>query len=148
MEQKYRSKDFKEEDFADRDGPFEEEHIQDTLDEFYNLDAYNHVEDTEQVLINCWNNDGPTKKTTLATVASLTSQGVAAASSTKAASTSTITQAPSATTSTKRSDNDKKDYNKEEVSDSSYDLYVLPSVLLLVYLSRDTIESFEEHHFS
>lgn len=108
MEEKYRAKDFKNEDFDEKDGDFEAEHVQKKLEDFYMMDAYSHVDTVEKALVDYWNNGGP-KKTTLSTVvvSSTTSTAAAASSSSQATTAASTTNAP-AVTSTKKSDDDKK----------------------------------------
>jgi len=126
MEEKYRAKDFKKEDYDDRDGDFEEEHVQKKLEEFYMMDAYSHVDAVEKALVDYWNNGGP-KKTTLSTIvvssttsaaATSSSQAIVVASSTKAATSTTkaatsTTKAPTATSTKKNDDDDKKTTTKK-----------------------------------
>ena len=132
MEEKYRAKDFKNEDYDDRDGDFEEEHVQKKLEDFYRMDAYSHVDTVEKALVDYWNNGGP-KQTTLSTVvissttsatAISSSQATAAASSSTAAtSTATAaastTKAPTATSTKKSDDDDKKTTTKAPTATST-----------------------------
>lgn len=122
MEEKYRAKDFKNEDYDGRDGNFESEHIQQKLLDFYMMDAYSHVDAVEKALVEYWDNGGP-KKTTLSTVVVSSTTKATAASSNTLVAVSSTTAAASATftaattkapvaTSTKSSEDDKKTTTK------------------------------------
>jgi bilirubin oxidase len=117
MEEKYRAKDFKNEDYEKKDGDFEEEHVQKKLEEFYMMDAYSHVDTVEKALVDYWNNGGP-KKTTLSTVVISSTTSTAAASSSQATAAASTTKALAAT-STNKSDDDKKTTTKAPVATST-----------------------------
>jgi bilirubin oxidase len=125
MEDKYRAKSFKKEDYEQRGGDFGDNQVQKKLFDFYMMDAYSHADSVEEALVDYWANGGP-KKTTLSTVvvssttqaAAASSQALVAASSTNAATPTTksaasTTKAP-VTTSTKKSDDDKKTTTKKK----------------------------------
>lgn len=100
MEETYRSKDLNDHDM-------EEEHIQERLNDFYMLDAYDHPQEVEDSLASYWDAGGPKQapKTTLTTSTKAASSSAATKSEDRLAASSTITSAP---TSTKTSSSSSK----------------------------------------
>ncbi|KAI5265941.1 oxidase cueO precursor [Aureobasidium subglaciale] len=94
MEPKYRAIKFSEEDYANRDGDFEDEKITKKCKDFQDMDAYKSVKEVEEKLEAYW--DNRKTKTTLETQTSSSSS----ASSGSSVSTATSSAASSATSTT------------------------------------------------